>query len=1087
MKNFNSRSGSALLIVLGMLTFLIVSAVGFATYMRYGRLPSSQLRRTVSSRQLVKAATARAIDEIDQAINNNPHPNVGTFPVDGRNRNIWYGRVFTGTNIVDSADGGGSNSQNKDGSGAASYGETVSPLCLEALAYIPPVLINEARYYSRMTPTAMWKTFDFEAGRYAFMALDVSDYFDVNRLFANRRRSSAPNQRISLSYLFEQYSRNNDHNGLGDGADKWDEFMKDFRTVKEDTGEISFENTYPLISLADLNLAIGDKEIGGFISPFCRYLKNPGGNGFYNLNENPEADARLKRMTFVTDGLFPKTERKNGSSNGSNGNTANSGGRIYDLADEKTQPFDVKRLSDVKFNASALSETLMTQNHTGDAKNEWYKLLSVIGCVSLYDYLDADKAPLSIALPTVERFPMICGIQPDIRDVKIGVEKVVKPDGDVTSDSFSGVVSTSEGTRDVEVTVRYTLNRSLFQQGMDSSSVRVLTVFPFARKDDNDGKFELDGRMSLFFSSEEMGLRTGDGAKNGGDLIHLEKEIADSAIDKEKGLMNIRFELPSSPELKPSGSISAEIEAVKKVDIPVGQQARNISSAFSEEGNELLKVVYRWQQTSRKDPQSGIVTWEPSLETVMQRKDPNDIQLAATAFPALKSDGSKDSDFDAGNLKNLVMGGKELYLNSAFWFRVKQADGDKKVVDMVPACVEDDNIQNGVNASSALAGLGPRVLGGSPFPLLKFKTGITLNFSIEELDKMAKDGEGGKELTFAPRAAIVADPRYNYAPEEWFGVDQALSEDVWVQNNRAKDRGNGRDGDIFMSTSDSGYLQSIYELAFLPRLTDLSLNGQSTPKNFVADFNRKDLPASFEETRNNALAWRTYDPFRYDKEAFKDLPFVNEGSGFKVNPYSDSVNVMMAVFANTPLGWTQASTNKIEGMKVDYTSLDMEEFNKKYAFNAYSTDESAVIPWEVLEKVAENMIAAVKSSNQGGQSKDWEDVFLEDLGWDNTEENKFLGIESSDNSNVKLWGVDKKFLYGFWKDCFAVKQQLFLVFVRAEPTMMGSGASGHAPPQLGGKAVALVWRDPTPSRSATGDSRRAVPHKTRVLFYRQFE
>jgi hypothetical protein len=133
------------------------------------------------------------------------------------------------------------------------------------------------------------------------------------------------------------------------------------------------------------------------------------------------------------------------------------------------------------------------------------------------------------------------------------------------------------------------------------------------------------------------------------------------------------------------------------------------------------------------------------------------------------------------------------------------------------------------------------------------------------------------------------------------------------------------------------------------------------------------------------------------------------------------------------------------------------------------------------------MIAAVKSSNQGGQSKDWEDVFLEDLGWDNTEENKFLGIESSNNSNVKLWGIDKKFLYGFWKDCFAVKQQLFLVFVRAEPTMMGSGASGHAPPQLGGKAVALVWRDPTPSRSATGDSRRAAPHKTRVLFYRQFE
>ena len=34
MRNPSSRRGSALLIVLGMLSFMIVSAVGFATYMR---------------------------------------------------------------------------------------------------------------------------------------------------------------------------------------------------------------------------------------------------------------------------------------------------------------------------------------------------------------------------------------------------------------------------------------------------------------------------------------------------------------------------------------------------------------------------------------------------------------------------------------------------------------------------------------------------------------------------------------------------------------------------------------------------------------------------------------------------------------------------------------------------------------------------------------------------------------------------------------------------------------------------------------------------------------------------------------------
>lgn len=1075
MKKFNSRSGSALLIVLGMLTFLIVSAVGFATYMRYGRLPSSQLRRTVSSRQLVKAATARAIDEIDQAINNNPHPNVGTLSVDGRNRNIWYGRVFTGTNIVDSADGGGSNSQNRDNSGAASYGETVSPLCLEALAYIPPVLINEARYYSRMTPTAMWKTFDFEAGRYAFMALDVSDYFDVNRLFANRKRSSALNQRISLSYLFEKFSTNNDHNGLGEGADKWDEFMKDFRTVKEDTGEISFENTYPLISLADLNLAIGDKEIGGFVSPFCRYLKNPGGNGFYNLNENPEADARLKRMTFVTDGLFPKTERKNGSSNGSNGNAANSGGRIYDLADEKTQPFDPKELSKQKQDPGTLAATLELNNIFGDAQHDWRRYLGYFGCLTLYDYLDADKVPLSVALPTVERIPMICGVQTRFGENPFKVKR--------NPESFDGnggepdeTETVDESTRKARKKIRYMIDDEFFT---GEWKVNALTVFPFARGE-NEDSFKIDGRMSFFFSSEQMRLRTGKRIDNPEDLIHLsDKEISKSGLDKNKGVLSFKLAEREINLPKKGDALEQKDFVNSPSEFDYGKDMSQVFSQDEDDGPLLLEATVEWEQ--KREKKGEVETWTPSLAEVMKDKSRYAVVEAVTSFPALTRDGKLDSAFTKGSLKDTAISGKEVFFNCALWLRVK--DDSDNVVDMVPACLMDDSIQNGAQ----LKGMGPAATENpdGSFPLLKFKTDISFVFSMESFEKMIE--EGAEKGRLENKTAFVADPRYNFAPEEWFYTSSELTAESWISQNRT--RQGDRDRDIFMATSDAGYLQSIYEIAFLPRLTNLSSGNDSAG---YPNFNNKpservELADSFEETRNNALAWRTYDPFRYDKEAFKDLPFVNEGSGFKVNPYSDSVNVMMAVFANTPIGWTQASTNKIEGMKVDYTSLDMEEFNKKYAFNAYSTDKSAVIPWEVLEKVAENMIAAVKSSNQGGQSKDWEDVFLEDLGWDNTDENRFLGIESSDNSNVKLWGVDKKFLYGFWKDCFAVKQQLFLVFVRAEPTMMGSGASGHAPPQLGGKAVALVWRDPTPSRSATGDSRRAVPHKTRVLFYRQFE
>jgi len=53
---------------------------------------------------------------------------------------------------------------------------------------------------------------------------------------------------------------------------------------------------------------------------------------------------------------------------------------------------------------------------------------------------------------------------------------------------------------------------------------------------------------------------------------------------------------------------------------------------------------------------------------------------------------------------------------------------------------------------------------------------------------------------------------------------------------------------------------------------------------------------------------------------------------------------------------------------------------------------------------------------------------------------------------------------------------------------MGGGALNTIPPQLGGRAVALVWRDPTatPDSEARGGV-HGYPHRTRVLFYKTLE
>ena len=69
MMALRGRRGSALLIVLGMLSFMVVSAMGFSMYMRASRAPSSYLRRNVAARYLVKAALAKAIGELEGDVN----------------------------------------------------------------------------------------------------------------------------------------------------------------------------------------------------------------------------------------------------------------------------------------------------------------------------------------------------------------------------------------------------------------------------------------------------------------------------------------------------------------------------------------------------------------------------------------------------------------------------------------------------------------------------------------------------------------------------------------------------------------------------------------------------------------------------------------------------------------------------------------------------------------------------------------------------------------------------------------------------------------------------------------------------------
>jgi hypothetical protein len=65
-------------------------------------------------------------------------------------------------------------------------------------------------------------------------------------------------------------------------------------------------------------------------------------------------------------------------------------------------------------------------------------------------------------------------------------------------------------------------------------------------------------------------------------------------------------------------------------------------------------------------------------------------------------------------------------------------------------------------------------------------------------------------------------------------------------------------------------------------------------------------------------------------------------------------------------------------------------------------------------------------------------------------------------NGLELHEIDRKMLYSFSLDSFSDRQQLFLYFIRAEVTMPAFGGGSGMQSLAGGRAVALVWRDPYP-------------------------
>ena len=1027
------RKGSALLIVLGMLSFMVVSAVGFSIYMRQSRLPSSYLRRTSASRLLVKAALAEAIEQIDRGIGENPYPGVGhqTRSDDQGLRgmaNYFKDRVYiASTNLMQTVD----------------PRETVSTLTLEALAYIPPAIVNEVRYWSRRSRTAKWQSLAFDAGRYAFTAVDVSDCLDINALYAETPRSSAADSRISLAYLFR------DENG-GQGESSSGQFnVGDLQAWDNFVAQREMQGKLKLASVADLNLAMYAFNPGMFFkSPWAQYVKN-GGDTFYPGSGGDAMSAEGKkyaRQLFVTDSWFP-------GSVGSNMNTVAS----FDISNSENQPFYGRGSDSETQNELSLMTFIQNQQNTFFSK--YTDNISLVEEVCLYDYLDKDQIPSTLALPTAEKTPMVVGIDAAIYkdSLRFGVMR----------ECIKGKSEEVEKQRKTLYDYYFYLTPEGCNGEFLYPKVLAGLVYPFkyAHAKEASGRFKAQAAVKIFFVPANL---------------NCEANMRPTAA----GAFTLRTNSDWAKGVNgPADGVITFVSDQKQIS--VNDTPETVADILCED------LMFEFSQAPNGGyGKDGEYIYHVQHEKIEQK---DDFGAWKTVSFDQKGNPSVNMKFVNGayTAETMAEGGRYKLCMAVY---VRIVDDNGNTVDQVPAGAVDDK-----NSMDPNFGYG--CLKGRPLLLFPFANaddsvltcGNRPLASFPEFDPHDENEQTpvACEAKFSYRWCVTDDPRWNFAPENFCYFNDADSSKLSARWQNKSTYGQGtKDPDPFMNVSDQGYLQSVYEFAFLPRVSGFAPSGAVYGQCESADYNGN-LRTSMGSLSAENRMWNTYTFFNRngvndtaDLEQYK-INIVSGAGGFKVNPYTSSTNIMMAAIANTPMDWWAAGTNlTVNGWGSSEPQMSTA---MKYTIGPYGDDFNC--EWPRLWELGSKFVRLFRTGNENGDdiivdtkvdAPNWKTVF-NSLDWDIAKEDDpstFLGVDLG----ADLHSVDRKYLHAYWKECLDNRQQLFLVFVRAEPSMMGAGSVGQMPPQLGARAVALVWRDPVGN-----PDKPEYPHQTRVLFYRQLD
>lgn len=1094
------KKGSALLVTVGFLAFIIVSTVAFAVYMRTDRMMSSGYNKQVQQRHLMQAALANAMEEIDFAIRHtgntmpdSPHsyplyslawqyglsakykpwPGLGEtggekFPYGSVD--TWKYRVFSPYGFLDST------------------ANTVPVMALEGLSYIPGALVNEVRAMARYTSTAQWHLFNYDAGRFAYVAVNVSDFLDANKLVQRFGRTSARFGHVNLVHSFE-YNK-------GGESDKWSKFAGDafngflgkLDTFVEQRG--GHESSVPFVSTADFHTALCGSGSSipsstGMISPLHTYLSY--GNSWYMYgtgNEGEHAMLKAYARRGLVNGVSWQPHPRTLSTSWNPGKN-----RILDLIDEKNQPWTKEFLEEEK--AHSIME-LGNKGRTGVVFNDLFSRKirfdrNPFFYSNLFDYLDKDSIPSSLAAPAVERSPMIATVDMSAFRDNFYLKIDKKAESPVPIDEKSGIY---------EQTVTYALKipegKPLLVSG--------LAMFPYKNLDESllkDAKYKVQACVKVFFGrSPEFGCRS-------------RKFIAPKEADWAQS-NTVKFQdgcftfVTEEKNLKlPSGGRITKDNATWLIDTLAFKDnwAGQVSGALEEK--YLMKITKAVNKSGVPIKRSGYPKVDSQFFAVGSGGEVSDGVLKVGDAELLKLQVDGDSLSEDVELTPYVCA----------WMRI--IDSKNKTVDLSPASIADD-VLNGINqnqtsfngASIDTGDVAAEILGqGSGYPLLIIPGSSSIKFK-RKLTEPGDDVTLGRESVFADRPYVFVspDPRYNHCPEDMFLANSKYGKDEYLNflydNLLGK---SGRDSDFFMFCSDQCRLQTMGELAFLPRLdgpkeeigSDYFRSRRLLGKSFLSRSSLDDLN---EGESHSGCFWRTYRLYPYDDEHDSDNLYSIDSAiiveadknGYRVNPYSDIDEIRYTVTDNTPHNYWASSTNKNTCVLADVEIGNGDSKDRlMHCFNNWRAHDQGRFTPDFLANITGTLFGNLRSKQiaaENASSDKWEKHY-NDLGWHDPSGETLIGVKL-DKRTSDIDEIDRKTLYSFWYDSLGNRQQLFLIFIRAEASSVVSDEAGEIPPQWSARGVALYWRSPHApdvEGSDPNSSMKSYPNRSRLLFYHQFD